>query len=182
MRVSLTGDAVDVGGAGRGVDVQLADVQVSAHTVGAGAAGQRGDGGAQDEVSRVGGEVVVAAVLVGEQCCQLVGGAERDDRLGGVDARVGAAVADLAQQRAGVRGMLEVGEDHDVDEPRGELRDGARGAVGVEDGVPVGVELLGEGCAQGVVRAGDEKGVLLHGGLRSSVTEGLSGSPPALGR
>jgi hypothetical protein len=53
-----------------------------------GAPQDRGEDGAQQDVAGAVGQVVVAAALVGAQDRQLVGGAERDDRLSGVDARV----------------------------------------------------------------------------------------------
>jgi hypothetical protein len=68
--------AVDVGGPGGGVDVQRFDLDVAASDVLGGAAGDRVDDGAQDQVAAVGGEVVVAAGLVGAQDAQLISGAE----------------------------------------------------------------------------------------------------------
>ena len=63
----LDGAAVDVGAAGRCVDVQLSDVQVPGRGVFEGAAGDRLDDGSQDEVAAVAVDVVVAAGPVGAQ-------------------------------------------------------------------------------------------------------------------
>jgi hypothetical protein len=110
-----------------------------------------------------GGEVVVAAGVVGTERAEVVGAPDRDDGLAGVYARVKLSGAQLAQQSGRVGGPLELAEEDDVDRVRGELGDRARSVVGEVDVVAVGVELLAEVPAAGPVGRGDEQAAAGHG-------------------
>jgi hypothetical protein len=125
------------------VDVDLADVQMAAGDRLVCAACERGEDCSQQQVSGAVGEVVIAAALIGAQDGQLVVGAERDDRLAGVDAGV-LVGADGSQEPGGVCGVLEIAEDQHVDRLLRQPCDRRQDGVGLVDGVPVGVQLRGK--------------------------------------